>query len=170
MNKQWILSDTHFGHSNIIKYCNRPFSNADEMDKVMIQNWKDTVKEGDIIWHLGDVAMCGMKDKDKLSTLIHSLPGYKKLILGNHDHSDINRWREIGFDEVYPYPVIINKFFILSHDIVFLNENVLLHNIHGHLHDKNIDSKCYTNVSVELTDYRPIDLDVLMKIIIEENN
>jgi calcineurin-like phosphoesterase family protein len=168
--KTYIISDTHFSHFNIIKYCNRPFKTAEEMDTVMINNWKNTVKNKDTIWHLGDVAMGEMKDENKLSNLIHSLPGYKKLILGNHDKQDINFWREVGFDEVYPYPVIIEKFFILSHDNIFLNENYPLHNIHGHLHDKIINSKCYTNVSVECIGYKPIDLEELIKNIIEKNN
>lgn len=169
MTKRFVISDTHFSHFNIIKYCNRPFATAEEMDAKIIQNWRDIVGEKDIIWHLGDVALGPMKDKDKLTELIRSLPGYKILILGNHDHSDINRWRDIGFSEVYPFPVIIEKFFILSHDIMFLNENVPLHNIHGHLHDKTINSKCYTNVSVECTDYKPVNLDELIKKIAEKN-
>jgi calcineurin-like phosphoesterase family protein len=133
------------------------------MDKVIIQNWRDTVGEHDIIWHLGDVALCKMKDKDTLSALIHSLPGHKNLILGNHDHSDINRWREIGFAEIYPYPVIVDKWFILSHDYVFMNDKLPYCNIHGHIHDRTISGKCYVNVSVEQIGYKPIDLDELMK-------
>jgi calcineurin-like phosphoesterase family protein len=132
------------------------------MDKVIYDNWKNTVREHDVIWHLGDVAMCTKKDKDVLYGIIHSLPGIKKLILGNHDHSDIERWRDIGFAEVYPYPIIYKDFFILSHDIVFINEFMPYHNIHGHMHDKKIDSRCYTNVSVECMGYKPIDLDELI--------
>ena len=47
----WVISDTHFGHENIIKFCNRPFSNAEEMDECMIDRWNETVKPTDEVIH-----------------------------------------------------------------------------------------------------------------------
>ena len=41
--KTFFVSDTHFNHTNIIKYCNRPFNNADEMDAALIKNWNAKV-------------------------------------------------------------------------------------------------------------------------------
>jgi len=50
----FFTSDNHFGHNNVIKYCNRPFANLDEMHKVMVTNWNDTVNKEDTIYVLGD--------------------------------------------------------------------------------------------------------------------
>jgi len=45
----WFISDTHFGHANIIKYCSRPFRTAGEMDKVILDNINAVVKPDDTL-------------------------------------------------------------------------------------------------------------------------
>ena len=79
----WFTADTHFSHTNVIKYCNRPFEDAHHMNKVMTDNWNSVVRPNDIVWHLGDVGFCG---PDKLVQILKRLNGKKHLILGNHDH------------------------------------------------------------------------------------
>ena len=62
----FFTSDTHFGHTNIIKYCKRPFNSLEEHDETLIKNWNNKVGENDIIFHLGDFAF-GRKTMDELS-------------------------------------------------------------------------------------------------------
>ena len=52
--KIYIISDTHFNHENIIKYCNRPFKDINEMNDAIIDNWNRIVKKDEIVYHLGD--------------------------------------------------------------------------------------------------------------------
>ena len=82
----FFTSDTHFGHRNIIKYCERPFSCIEEMDDALIANWNRVVGKDDIIFHLGDFAMGGSAEWNRL---LHKLNGRIYLILGNHDMKTI---------------------------------------------------------------------------------
>jgi calcineurin-like phosphoesterase family protein len=79
----WLTADTHFGHSNIIKYCGRPFTDKVDHDQTLIECWNDVVQKNDHIYHLGDFGFGGpgfLMDKvaGKLKGTIH-------LIKGNHD-------------------------------------------------------------------------------------
>jgi calcineurin-like phosphoesterase family protein len=98
-SKTWFTSDTHFGHANIIKYCKRPFASVDEMDKRMVENWNARVAPNDVIWHLGDVALSG--GKERLSEIMGELNGHKRLILGNHDRKQA-AMEAAGFESVWP--------------------------------------------------------------------
>ena len=53
----FFTADTHFGHKNIIRYCNRPFETAHEMNETLIANWNKVVHQTDTVYHLGDVAV-----------------------------------------------------------------------------------------------------------------
>lgn len=78
----FFTSDTHFGHTNVIEYCNRPFASAEEMDEAMIQAWNDTVSPKDTVFHLGDFAFSKVT---KSAEIFARLNGSKHLIVGNHD-------------------------------------------------------------------------------------
>ena len=80
--KVYFTSDTHFGHENIIRYCGRPFRNAEEMNAELIRRWRETVPEDGIVFHLGDFAHGGSR---LWNDIHHALTGRKYLILGNHD-------------------------------------------------------------------------------------
>lgn len=161
--KEWIWSDLHLGHTNIIDYCGRPFTNTNTMDATILRNWRETVKGDDIIWNLGDVRMSATHSWEDLKTIIANLPGRKMLIMGNHDMGkSAKAWRELGFDEVYPYPIIYKKFAILSHEHVFINKAMPYVNIHGHLHEKIVGAPGYVNVSVEQIGYKPVLLEEIL--------
>ena len=74
----WIISDTHFFHENIGRYCNRP----ENWQELIIKNWNDLVTPDETILHLGDFAL-GKKSHFELLTGI--LNGKLYLIQGNHD-------------------------------------------------------------------------------------
>lgn len=83
MSRVWFTADTHFGHANVIRYCNRPFSSADEMDAHMIESWNRVVGKNDAVYHLGDFAMS--RDPRTVRRIFSQLNGSKFLTPGNHD-------------------------------------------------------------------------------------
>ena len=110
--KEWIISDTHWHHKNIIEYCNRPFSSVEEMDNTMIKKWNSVVGKDDIVWHLGDFAM---GTKEQITQIVEQLNGRIYLILGNHDNHTMKWYYDCGFAKVYDHPILYRDFYILSH-------------------------------------------------------
>ena len=43
----WFTSDFHLGHSNIIRFCKRPFGNAHEMNEAIVEHLNSCVKPVD---------------------------------------------------------------------------------------------------------------------------
>lgn len=78
----WFWSDLHFSHENIIKYCDRPFGSAEEMNKVLIANALERVTADDILVIGGDITMSGVS---VANALLRAIPAYKINVLGNHD-------------------------------------------------------------------------------------
>ena len=94
MKKIWLIGYRHFGHSRIIEYCGRPFSSAEQMDEILINNWNRCVRSDDDVFVLGDFALC---NKARMIELGKRLKGRKTLILGNHDGSPLDIYYGAGF-------------------------------------------------------------------------
>lgn len=77
----YYISDTHFGDERIMKLSKRPFSDVDEMNKVLIKKWNDKVSACDDVYIVGDFAFNNKSANDALD----SLNGRLHLIIDNHD-------------------------------------------------------------------------------------
>jgi len=162
--KVWIISDTHFNHTNIIKYCARPYYSVDEMNHDLIARWNSVVKQGDIVYHLGDFGLGG---KEPITRWRRALNGKIKLIKGNHDDHSNQWYRDCGFDEVYDRPILVQEFYILSHaPLECINDDSIFVNIYGHVHN-DIRWKPYTkrsfNACVDVNNFTPILFDDIRK-------
>ncbi len=87
-DKVMFTADTHFGHDNIIKYCDRPFKDAGHMDVELIANWNEAVGPDQVVFHLGDFTFHG---KRNVPNLLNRLNGEVILIQGNHDKTNTLR-------------------------------------------------------------------------------
>lgn len=95
----FFTSDFHLGHTNVIKYDNRPFKDVDEMHSTLLKNWNSVVGSDDIVFYLGDLSF-GRSDLAKWFT--HSINGKIHFILGNHDKmKDIVKLNR--FESIHPY-------------------------------------------------------------------
>ena len=157
----WLISDTHFNHSNILGFLRpdgtplRPgFKDVQEMNERMMDNWVSLVKDGDKIYHLGDIAM---GDKQEGVKLIGKLPGSKNLILGNHDSPEMKLYTPY-FKHIYSSRVLdkVALVHIPVHPSCLSAKVVGC--IHGHEHGQHPGEfgKNFVDISVENTDYKPV--------------
>jgi len=173
-SEHFVISDTHFGHENIIRYCKRPFTSVEEMDETMVDNWNSVVRPQDHVYHLGDVTIeRGSKNSQQAQRfvrLIRRLNGHKRLILGNHDHYPVQVYLEAGFEKVRGTGRWLEGCLLSHYPVHPQSLGRARVNIHGHIHEKPdykpvlaVDRLVpYINVSVEVTFYRPTALtDIL---------
>lgn len=159
MPNVWFISDTHFGHANIIKYCARPFSNVEEMNQAMITRWNTVVAPEDTVFHLGDFALT---PKFRQTELLAQLYGTKHLILGNHDGSR-TRMLDVGFATVAR--VGEYRGFYLGHNPISIPQGISA--LCGHVHEKWFvrPNGCYHhifNVGVDQHAFTPVSLDTIL--------
>lgn len=159
---RWYSSDHHFGHTNIIKYCNRPFANVDEMNKTLIENWNTVVRPEDDVYHLGD--FCFSKSPEDF---LSRLNGKKYLVRGNHDRKET--CSSPGWVEVAPIMEVNDhgKLFVLSH-FPFEVWNRSHHDswhLHGHSHGNLPPRGNRLDVGVDPMGYFPVDFAQIKSLI-----
>lgn len=170
----YFTSDTHFGHKNILQFCNRPWETVEEMNEALINNWNSIVKENDIVFHLGDVQLGG--GNQLMDSIFPRLNGHIILILGNHDPHNLKPRHLDLIDATYEQLTIVIDGILctLTHCPHGIPGKDPKHqfNLHGHLHSiNNIPSEECTvklrenhyDVGVDNNNYFPISFNNIKK-------
>ncbi len=155
---EYVISDLHLGHTNIIKYCHRPFRSVEHMNAELIDRWNNTVTNDDTVYYLGDISV------NEPYQWLKQLNGNIVLIRGNHD----KRLKRTRMDKVIEYN---GEKFLLIHTPYWIDREWDGWVIHGHHHNNetNVHPLCNKktkmfNVCVELIDYTPIELGKLLEL------
>jgi len=187
----WFTADLHFGHTNIIKYCDRPYTDAVEMNAALVDSWNKAVGTNDDVWVLGDFALGTIADTLPLAA---QLNGTKTLVAGNHDRCWIGygdkgadwvaRYLDAGFDGVIRDATTIDVGGIEvsachfpyrgdSHD----EDRFVDHRpvddgqwlLHGHVHHQWTHQNRMINVGVDVWDQQPVSEATLADIMKQAN-
>jgi calcineurin-like phosphoesterase family protein len=163
----FFTSDTHFQHANVIKHSKRPFSSVEEMNAAMVSNWRNTVHDEDVVYHLGDFAW---NWNAEAKAILASLPGTKHLITGNHDHSGVKKaanWASVA--EYCELELLVDQlppgaerelFVVLCH-YPFAEWNGFHRgsiNLYGHVHVTRPITRQQMDVGVDCCNFTPISL------------
>jgi len=168
MKNIWFTSDTHFGHSNILKFCNRPFENIWEHNEALIANWNSVVGPTDDVYHLGDF---GFGSKSYVIRILEQLNGKIFFIKGNHDKavkkpepSAYFQWMK----DYYALPIQdeemgVKHKIILCHYAfeVWDKKHFGSWHLHGHSHGTlpSGDSQARYDVGVDNNNYFPVSYE-----------
>ena len=151
-DQTWIISDTHFFHMNIGRYCDR----SDGWQETIIENWNRLIQSDEVVFHIGDLAL---GKRENIESLVPLLNGRLYLMRGNHDRRSNGFYQRQGITLV-PDPSRMDLpsglTLIFSHrPILPLDPGVL--NLHGHVHNSPTPElgTSHVNQCVEVRDYRP---------------
>lgn len=155
----FFISDTHFGHANILKYDQRPFGSIEEHDTVLINNINDTLRPGDTLWHLGDVAWSQQHAYTFFLRLRSDVN--VRVLRGNHD----NRWNGYPVHGDVAEIKINNHKFFLSHypHLSWPNRYHGALHLFGHVHGNTQGVGRSMDVSANMIGYKPISADEVIQ-------
>ena len=176
----YFVSDLHFGHSDIIKFCNRPYRSVQEMDEALTVNWNSVVKKDDTVFDLGDFAFA---PDWRWKELLGKLNGHHILIIGNHDCSEypgdsvmelFERVETEMLLEIDEHQVYLNHFPFLCYAGSYRNAGTATIQLFGHVHsgprvggkDKDRLAWLFPNqydVGVDNNNYMPVSWQQVLK-------
>lgn len=155
MSRVLMISDLHLGHENMAK--KRGWSNTDEFHEALIADWNKEVRKRDTIYILGDITM----ESDKYYPVLNELNGVKHVVMGNHDM--LRHTRELLKYCKSVSGCVKYKGCILTHIPIHESEiDRFKFNIHGHIHEFNIEADKYINVCIEQVGLAPIEFSKLI--------
>lgn len=156
MSEIWFTADHHFGHKRICQLAGRPFLTVEAMDEELIKNWNDRVAKADTVYHLGDFAFA------EHDPYLQRLKGQKRLIIGNHDHSErVKKARGWSTKDQLLHIDVKGQSIALCHyklQVWNRAHHGALH-FYGHSHGNLIGDNQCLDVGVDCWDFRPVNLD-----------
>lgn len=163
----YFIGDLHFGDENIIKFDSRPFKTTDEMDGELVKRWNASVTVDDDVYINGDVGNIN-------SNILSQLNGDKYLVMGNHDKLLPCDYIEMGFINVYDHPIILEDFYIVSHEPMYVSNNSPYANIFAHVHNnpmyKGASTRSFcTSACRYRINYKPVPFQYIKNCISIEN-
>ena len=175
--KIFFTSDHHFGHTNIIRFSERPFSSVEEMDQELIKRWNEKVSPLDIVYHLGDISLAR---PERTKEILDQLNGSIFLVKGNHDKSALSYAKRFEWIKDY-YELSVEdadapngrQKIILFHYAMkvwrssFRGTWHLYGHSHGHLFDDET-SRSF-DVGVDCHNYEPLSYDDVKAIILKKD-
>ena len=164
----FFTADHHFGHTNIIRYSNRPFASAEEMNETLIKNWNREVSPTDTVYHLGDVSVLR---PEKTRGILDRLNGKIYLIRGNHDAAATHRLCRDRFEWIKDYQFVAFNGAVkvaLCHYAmrVWDRKHHGAYHLYGHSHGSlpPPPGELSIDIGVDCCDYRPISLDQVQEV------
>ena len=180
----FFTSDSHYGHSNIIWMCKRPYTNVEEMNRKLIENWNNVVKPDDLVFHLGDFAFGG---QPLWRSIREQLNGNIILIKGNHDDRNLKNGCKVLFDGVYDQVkfyienrcIYLNHYPFLCYGGGYKSEEDAVFQLFGHVHSgpnsTGLDNDRLKmlfpyqyGVGVDNNNYTPVSWEQIKEIIHEQ--
>jgi len=172
MSKVYFMSDTHFGHNNILKMRDCGVKTVEEHDELLLNNTLEVLTKTDTLYLLGDVCF-DMKAFHNVEKLAESVANIH-IILGNHDNEKgrknlptIEDYLKLGFKIS---GLVRYKDAWLSHAPIHTDELRGKFNIHGHVHDRNINDDRYFNVSMDNIGFAPVSYEHICEFVINVNS
>ena len=168
----FLAADTHFYHDNIIRHCNRPWSIAEHTD-ALVARWNDTVKKGDLVYHLGDFAMIreqadGAPRMKLYRKLRMRLNGKIVLIMGNHDQMSEEVYKECFVERYDLKEISIDGIKLTACHFPMRSWNGSFHgrphvfgHVHGRLEKVDTGVSCDVGIDVPEYNYAPVSWEVL---------
>lgn len=148
----FFTSDEHYGHKNILKFCNRPFNTIEEMDEILIQNHNNVVGKRDIVIHAGDFTL---RKNEAAQKYIKRLNGTHIFLMGSHD-----RWMYLKHPTIWQK--LINKtYIVVCHYAmrVWPRSHYGSWQLYGHSHGNLSPLKNQWDIGVDNNNYFPISFD-----------
>ena len=156
----FFTADQHFGHANIIRFCQRPFASIEEMDRELIRRHNEVVGKDDTIIHAGDFAYRNARSP---KSYLDELAGHHIFVRGSHDH-----WMDETVRDILDLK-IDDQFLVICHYALrtWPRSHFNSWQLHGHSHGALEPEGKQWDVGVDNNDFYPVSFENIREIMAE---